>query len=659
MFRSLTMKLTSLMALLLVIALVASQTVNYVQMASVMKDDAKVRAESLVTELIDDIEHSFDSQEDALKQFSETKSFQTFTKTEDAQLWQEIDQQLATFLNIHKKVQLAYIGTANGNMYTTPSVDLPPDFDPTTRPWYKAAVAAPDKVIWTESYVDAVTNDYIVTIAKAMVENGQVIGVIGLDVSLNTLAETVEQFHVGYNGYPVLFDQNKLAIVHPQYKGKDMSDHPVVKTMFSEDKGAYEYEQDGEKRLLYFATIPKLNWKVGAVYKEKDLLATLTAIGKTSWTIVVIATVLASLLIYVVSRSIVKPIVQLNERVQQVATGDLTVHVEPKGKDEIAQLTSHFNEMVSHMRSLIGEVDRSVAELGGAADHLSAVSEETMATSEQVTTAVTDIAKGVSEQASNLDAMNDRMNDLSEKMGTVTQSAERVKQLSDETKDASYMGIEKLNVLQTKSAESQNELRSVETVITDLGEKMKQIGAIIQTITDISAQTNLLALNASIEAVRAGEHGKGFAVVAEEVRKLAEQSAQATEQIRQTITSIQQQAALATEAVDHTKQMNDQQQQAVNETAESFMHIATMMEQLTSAIEHIFTQIHDVNENKEQIVAALQNLAAISEQSAASAEEVSASSEEQLKALSTVTEVAERLNDMSRSLQQLIHRFRV
>ncbi|WP_461201537.1 methyl-accepting chemotaxis protein [Anoxybacillus sp. TBDG-1] len=659
MFRSLTMKLTGLMALLLVIALVASQTVNYVQMASVMKDDAKVRAESLVTELVDDIEHSFDSQEDALKQFSETKSFQTFSKTEDVQLWQEIDQQLATFLNIHKKVQLAYIGTANGKMYTTPSVDLPPDFDPTTRPWYKEAVAASDKVIWTESYVDAVTNDYIVTIAKAIVENGQVIGVIGLDVSLNTLAETVEQFRVGYNGYPVLFDQNKLAIVHPQYKGKDMSDHPVVKTMFSIDKGAYEYEQDGEKRLLYFATIPKLNWKVGVVYKEKDLLATLTTIGKTSWTIVVIATVLASLLIYAVSRSIVKPIIQLNERVQQVATGDLTVHVEPKGNDEIAQLTSHFNEMVSHMRSLIGEVDRSVAELGSAADHLSAVSEETMATSEQVTTAVTDIAKGVSEQASNLDAMNDRMNDLSEKMGTVTQSAERVKQLSDETKDASYTGIEKLNVLQAKSAESQNELRSVETVITDLGEKMKQIGAIIQTITDISAQTNLLALNASIEAARAGEHGKGFAVVAEEVRKLAEQSAQATEQIRQTITSIQQQAALATEAVDHTKQMNDQQQAAVNETAESFMHIATMMEQLTSAIEHIFTQIHDVNENKEQIVAALQNLAAISEQSAASAEEVSASSEEQLKALSTVTEAAERLNDMSRSLQQLIHRFHV
>jgi methyl-accepting chemotaxis protein len=653
------MKLTGLMVLLLIVALVASQTVNYVQMVSVIKKDVKMQAETLVTRIVDDIEHSFDSQEDALKQFSETKGFKTFTKTEDEQLWQDIDQQFATFLNIHEKVQLAYIGTANGNMYTVPAVDLPPDFDPTTRPWYKAAVASPDKVIWTESYVDTVTNDYVVTIAKAIVENGQVIGVIGLDISLNTISETVEQFHVGYNGYPVLFDQNKLAIVHPQFKGRDMSDHPVVKTMFAKEQGTYEYEQDGEKRLLYFATIPKLDWKVGAVYKEKDLLATLTTIGKASWTVVVIVTILASLLIYAVSRSIVKPIIQLNERIQQVATGDLTVRIEPKGNDEIAQLTSHFNEMVSHMRSLIGEVDRSVTELGAAADHLSAVSEETMATSEQVTTAVTDIAKGVSEQASNLDAMNDRMNDLSEKMGAVTQSAERVKQLSDETKEASYMGIEKLNVLQTKSAESQNELRSVETVIADLGEKMKQIGAIIQTITDISAQTNLLALNASIEAARAGEHGKGFAVVAEEVRKLAEQSAQATEQIRQTITSIQQQASLATEVVDHTKQMNDQQQQAVNETAESFMNIATMMEQLTSAIEHIFTQIHDVNENKEQIVAALQNLAAISEQSAASAEEVSASSEEQLKALSTVTEAAERLNDVSRTLQQLIHRFRV
>ncbi|MGX1981632.1 methyl-accepting chemotaxis sensory transducer with TarH sensor [Thermolongibacillus altinsuensis] len=659
MFRSLRVKLTLLMGLLLIGALMISQTVNYMQMASTIKKDAKANAELLVNNLVDDVEHSFDSQEDALKQFSQSHLLHTFLKEGNDKAWSDIDRQFETFLKVHSKVQLIYIGTPKGKMYATPFTDFPPDYDPTSRPWYKKAIQHPDNVIWTESYVDVVTKDYIVTLAKAIVENGQVLGVIGIDLSLNALTEMIEQFDVGYKGYPVVFDQNKVAIVHPQYKGKDMSDNPTVKKMFENENGAYEFTFDGERRMLYFATIPQLNWKVAAIYKEQDLFATLKKIAKTSWTIVIIVTLLASMLIYLVARSIVKPIIHLKQRVQQVASGDLTVTVEKKTNDEVGELTHHFNEMVKEMRALIGEVNRSVSHLGEAANHLNAVSEETMATSEQVTTAVNDIAKGVSEQASDLDEINNQMNDLSKKMETVTQSAERVKGLSSETKEASYEGLEKLNVLQSKSTEAQSELRSVEAVIDDLDEKMKKIDAVIQTITDISAQTNLLALNASIEAARAGEHGKGFAVVAEEVRKLAEQSAQATEQIRQTIMSIQQQAAMATEAVSKTKTMNDQQQAAVHETAESFMKIATMMEQLAEAIENIFTQIHDVNNNKEQMMAALQNLAAISEQSAAAAEEVSASSDEQLKALSTVAEAVERLNSMSKTLQQLIQRFQL
>jgi methyl-accepting chemotaxis protein len=656
-FKTLRTKLIVLMALLMIVSLVAIQIVGVVETKNMIQQDAEKRAQSIIKRAVGDVRDSFQSEENSLLQFSESPAVAKMIK--DRHSWPALVQEFRTFLKIHENVQLAYIGTADKKMYTTPAAELPDGYDPTSRPWYKKAEENPDKVVWTEPYVDAITGKNIITLAKAVKENGRIVAVLGIDMTLDEVAKIVNNIDVGYHGYPVLIDQNGIAVVHPQYKGKDVSKDANVKYMLENKSGFYTYTYENEKRMMYFTTIPELGWKVGTVYKEKDLFAVSRSIATKMMIITIVAVLIGIIAIYFLAGSIVKPVVALQHQVEKAAEGDLTVHVQVKSKDEIGQLANHFNQMISQMRALIHQVNESVAELAASADHLSAVSEETMATSEQVASAINDIAKGTTEQASDLDTINERTTALSKQIETVTQSATNMQTLSNETKEASYNGLENLNVLQLKSDEAKKELFAVEKVMNDLVEKMKKIDEVIQTITAISGQTNLLALNASIEAARAGEHGKGFAVVAEEVRKLAEQSAKATELIRQTIAMIQQQVDLAMQAVSYSKDMYEQQQQAVHTTGDSFVKIATMMEELTAAVANITDEANRMNESKNVVIEAMQNISAIAQQSAAAAEEVAASADDQLQALSTVTESAEKLSEMGRQLQKLVEKFKL
>jgi methyl-accepting chemotaxis protein len=476
-FKTLRTKLIILMALLMIVSLTAIQIVGVVETKKMIRQDVEKRAQSILNGVLRDIRGSFQSEENSLLQFSESPIVDEMLKKEKA--WPLLDRQFHTFLKIHKNVQLAYIGTAEKKMYTTPVAQLPDGYDPTARPWYKKAEENPDRVVWTEPYIDAITGKNIVTLAKAVTENGRVVAVIGIDMTLDAVTKIVDNSDVGYHGYPVLFDDKGVAIVHPQYKGKNMSKNAVVQYMLKNKSGFYTYTSENEKRVMYFTTIPELGWKVGTVYKERDLLAMSNSLAMKMFIITVAALLLAIVIIYFLARSIAKPVIALQHQVEKVAEGDLTVHVHVKAKDEIGQLADHFNHMIAQMRALIQQVNESVDELAASADHLSAVSEETMATSEQVASAINDIAKGTTEQAGDLDTINERTAALSAQIETVTQSTANMQTLSNETKTASYDGLENLNVLQLKSDEAKKELVAVEKVMKDLVKKMEEIDGVI------------------------------------------------------------------------------------------------------------------------------------------------------------------------------------
>lgn len=626
-----------------------------------------VQSEGTVEGLTGTVRLFLDQYEKSINMLSENTDIVAYGQ-QKAEIPDTVNTQLsgvmAEYLESYGDTLSVYMGTSDGTMNNFPNPEMPDGYDPRERGWYQESEKPEnaETAVWSEPYVDASTGDYVVTVSKA-VYNGQnqLLGVIGADINLATMAERVQSTDPGYDGYNIAFSKSGLGIVHPELQGEDMTQIPAVAAIVEQNEasGTSHYELDGEDRVMVFNTVPGVDWKVGSVYIKSNLLGLSKAVTEVLiWTAVVIIVLASAVIIYMVTR-LIRPIKQIEQSASKVAEGDLTVLVPVETKDEAGQLAVSFNRMTERMNEIVKKINHSVEEVRGSAENLSAVSEETNASSEQMTLAIDEIAAGVSRSAEESAEALERSNGIGRQIDTISSQSDEIAAAAKKAREANKTGTIQIQELSQSSEETKSYIASMQQVLGELEVNMASIETVIQAITNISAQTNLLALNASIEAARAGEHGRGFAVVAEEVRKLAEQSSAAAEEVQKTIARVQSSSKLAVEQMGKTRQNFDEQSAAVQETSQIFHQLSALVGTMEDSIETINVEIKEVGSTKDALIHTMTGIAAASEQSAAAGEEVSASAEEQLHAVKTVTEASEQLMELSIELKKVVNEFKL
>lgn len=373
--------------------------------------------------------------------------------------------------------------------------------------------------------------------------------------------------------------------------------------------------------------------------------------------ILAVAGVVGVLLSMLIGRLMRNPLRKLVEVSQRVARGDLTVTWDIDSKDEVGSLSRALKEMVENLRVLIGTVNDHAGHVATAAAQLAANTDSARATVEQITASVQELADGANEQAGSAQNASEQTHQIAQATADNYERIEEIVSATATVKELVQNGLAAISKQNDSMKDNTQATESVAQAIKTLAEEVAEVGTILNTITQIADQTNLLALNAAIEAARAGEHGRGFAVVAEEVRKLAEESAEATGTINQILASIQEKTKKAYDEMERAYDAVTTQQVSVDETTAAFHQISGAVETVAGQISHMAGVFEQINNNAQSIAKIIEDIAAVSEENAAAAEEIAAGAEEQNAAVEEIAASAGSLDSSADELANATKKF--
>ncbi|MDF2565178.1 MAG: methyl-accepting chemotaxis sensory transducer with Cache sensor, partial [Massilibacillus sp.] len=446
----------------------------------------------------------------------------------------------------NKTTLSVFVGLEDGTYVNSEDYAVPAGFDARQRGWYKGS-AKDDKPFYTEVYKSADGNT-VVSIGQRIMSNGQLKGSICDDVNLGELLKKVQGFKVGNTGYAFLVAQDGSFISHPRFKSEDNIknvDNAVLTNFFERaSKGEDSIQTikfEGQDKIIGGVPVGNSGWVLGISMDYNEMfagvheMAVFFAIGT-----FIIALLLGGIILWAILKitNAMQIMTQLSER---LANGDFreTERKIPDRKDEIGRLDNSLIQMRKSLGSLIRQVSDSAEQVAAASEELTASAEQSAQVSLQVAESITNVAGGADNQVMAIDTVAKEVESIGKHIRELIHNTDRVVEQASGAATKANLGNQAV-------AEAVKQMESIESVVgvsakvvEGLGERSKEIGAIVDTISGIAGQTNLLALNAAIEAARAGEQGKGFAVVAEEVRKLAEQSQEAAKHIAALIHQIQ------------------------------------------------------------------------------------------------------------------------
>lgn len=448
--------------------------------------------------------------------------------------------------------------------------------------------------------------------------------------------------------------------------GTDISDSVYDKVMqdgkyFSDnvDIGGTEYygyyealkNADGSSQAIIFTGMPSSDVK--AIYKKRLVNTTV---------FMIIIALMACALLAAVITFIVKAITKVIGHLDEVADGELDFKISEKllqRSDEIGNIARSVHTLIGGLASIVVNIHHSTGELAEFKDDFQKKFETINNSISNVNVAVDEIANGATSQADETQKVNSQINDMGDAITKTSQNVDSLTQSTEQMKEHNEQLDTTIQELMAISDRNKESLAAVYNQTNETNQSVMHIGNAVDMITDIAGQTNLLSLNASIEAARAGEYGKGFAVVADQIRQLADQSANTAKEIGEIVAELIENSNTSVETMGVVQQEMTGQYEKLNTTKDIFEQLNEEVNNVVTAIESISTEVESLDKLKGEVLGSAESLAAIAQENAASTEETSASMVELGEIVNDCNTKTQQLVNIADSMEENVHKFHV
>lgn len=384
-----------------------------------------------------------------------------------------------------------------------------------------------------------------------------------------------------------------------------------------------------------------------------------SGVKTTTLVALIIVVVLSVITLVLLLRSIKNSVDTILEGARHIAAGDLRSKIMLDGDDEFAHIAHQFNTMVESMQKMIRKIKATATDVAGSSEELTANANQSAQVTQNVAQSITEVAEAAEKQMSIVTKSSATIDDFQHGLEEVITNQRHAREQTQATAQKATEG----NSFVQSTVEQMNSIaqtvQQTGEIVGKLGERSKEIGNIVEIISNISGQTNLLALNAAIEAARAGEHGRGFAVVAEEVRKLAEESQNASQKISDLIQSIQAETSQAVASMEEGRREAEKGKENVTATGESFSEILSMIGDVKKASLAVSERVLQLREDMSTIVDGMSEVDTSAKGIGSESQNVSAATEEQAAGMEEIASSSRSLANMANDLQTETDKFKV
>ncbi len=503
--------------------------------------------------------------------------------------------------------------------------------------------------------------------------DGQVVGIVGIDISLETLIAINREIKLYDTGYSAIVSHKGMLVSYPSsdYVNKPLAEMEKYKktdqilTAIEQGKPYLIEDYSSYLKKASFIAVSPIQigqtatpWALQVTIPSDEVMAEANEAMWLSILLSIIGIIVLVVAIIWIARRIVKPVIQTVEQVKTIAAGNLAVEpLQVNSKDEIGELAHAMNHMTDNMRELIQAATTISNQVNIYSGDLQSSTNDMSISIDQVLTTTSELATGATLQAEQATTTLMVTQEVEQKLQAIQVAIEEMLQRSQQTTASSKEGLVHAEQSIQGMEAMAEKVSLTASVVQQLSDQSTEINRILQVINAIAGQTDLLALNAAIEAARAGEHGKGFSIVAEEVRKLAEESAKSTSQIATIIDMVVREAAKASDAMQSVVLAVQTNTQYIDANKQALDAILQHIVDTVAQIDNVTVASSVIQKETLEVVRAVENMTAVSQQSSAGTEELLATMEQQNLAVHDINSKAQQLAAMADSLHIALAKF--